>query len=131
MGRMDAVRLPEESKSTRDLNMVDSSYLHQSSDAVSSIEHRAWAQPHRGHQPTITHTEVSLSHHCHGEGGIGGKTPFSLTWRKEKSVMQPPTIQTWSVAWVQSQLSPFTCALCSAPRAWWQGQIVSALWTQR
>lgn len=41
MGRMDAVRLPAESKSTRDLNVGGSSYLHQSSGAARSAEHRA------------------------------------------------------------------------------------------
>lgn len=37
----DAVRLPGKSKNIRDLNVVDRSYLHQSSDAVRGVEHRA------------------------------------------------------------------------------------------
>lgn len=57
MGRTDAVRLPEESKSTRDLNVVGSSYLHQSR----GVEHRVQAQPHSCHQPTTTHVQRSAS----------------------------------------------------------------------
>lgn len=41
MGITDAARLSEERKSTRDLNMLGSSCLHQSSDAVKGVEHRA------------------------------------------------------------------------------------------
>lgn len=94
---MDAVRLPEDSKSTRDLNMLGSSYLHQSSGAVRVLNTGHEHNPTAATSP-LPQVQRSASHHCHTESRREGETPFSLTWRKDKSVMQSSTIQTWSVA---------------------------------